>query len=797
MEQKEREIKESKSENEIDLSEKERKILKELAETEYYTKETKVLLRKLLLELRPDILINIIHFNTDQRPDNISIIMDSPNITKDQIKKLTEYIIDNIKPEKYLSYINGEIRSKSLYDQLTRSEKILLDELADAESFNPAEELDTVNVLIKLLQQLSTKDLKTIIEKDKDEFEFVDDDIKAIIFSSNNITNTERDKLIHYIIHIMSYNNYSSYFTKRKVNINNLRNLIKKIPGDYGKIVLYWFDKNREKLEKKDLELNVFIDSIESNPNTPLSLLLQIGDNNIISSNPSITISDIKKHPEIKWDYSLLSSNSNMTWKFIQETMDSKEYKKIKNDDDKWSFFDLSTNKCITFDIIKKNPNYGWPYGRVGYNPNITLDIVKENPIVYIDNDEDSPDYNEEIYKVRWDPLHLARNPNFTLKDILENPAIFPKNKWDKIFHSFLFNKNLNIKIVLEYKDIFTEDDWSLITINPGISIEDIANNPQLDWIIKDILWNPNITYKTVIENKWFDTNNIKDRSLVQNQYGYDGYAKHRKDVKFPRYWLTVHYLYKYIYTLDKPLLDVYNVARFIMEDTLNEQTKAVELSSIPKNIVEYNENYGNSITAYEGFICNAITIKLTRGYKIKLNFKITRDMIESFAQDYFENEGGFHITVNKEEFDKKICGDDKEFFTQEDFKDIEDKNLVSFELNKQIFCLTREDLIGFWNQELDETGTSGAINYGDCKYNEDDEVYEDTCKKFYKLPIPATYISEKTKNQIEKKKSVRVWKLVFDKNVRMGRGLHYIGEYANPAEPIYIAEVKSTYKRV
>src|SRR5271168_158459 len=101
---KEREIKELKiDENEINLSEKERKILKDLEETEYYNKENKALLRKLFLQLPVDNLIEIILVNTTDRPDNISKALDVKNITKEQIKELIEYIIDTVKPEKYLT----------------------------------------------------------------------------------------------------------------------------------------------------------------------------------------------------------------------------------------------------------------------------------------------------------------------------------------------------------------------------------------------------------------------------------------------------------------------------------------------------------------------------------------------------------------------------------------------------------------------------------------------------------------------------------------------------------------------
>ena len=333
------------------------------------------------------------------------------------------------------------------------------------------------------------------------------------------------------------------------------------------------------------------------------------------------------------------------------------------------------------------------------------------------------------------------------------------------------------------------------ITINSGISIQDIIDYPNLNWDIKHIVLNENLTFKTIIENKIINEFGAPN-SIIHNNYGYDEYAKHRKDVKFPQYWLTVYYLYKYIYDQNKPIKEVYEIAKFIIKNTLDEQMKTLITNLVPSEIIQENKQLSVPSVAYEGYLSNSIRKSITNGYKIKIEVKITRTMIENFVKDYF-NEGGFHIKIKVDKFDKKTCGDDKEFFTQEDFKDLDEKDLVSFELNKQIFCLNREDLINFWNQELDENGSSGAFNYGNCRYNEDDEVFEDTCKKFYKIPIPATYISKKDKKQIEENTEIKVWKLVFDKNVKMGRGLHYIGEYTNDKEPIYKVKSKTSYQKV
>lgn len=99
---------------------------------------------------------------------------------------------------------------------------------------------------------------------------------------------------------------------------------------------------------------------------------------------------------------------------------------------------------------------------------------------------------------------------------------------------------------------------------------------------------------------------------------------------------------------------------------------------------------------------------------------------------------------------------------------------------NKRIYCYDRESLISFWNQEAKKwsehaSDETPAFLYGDCKFNEDDEVIPGSCKKFYKLPYPEYFISEGDKNKIEDNKKYTFWKMVPNKTVKIGR-YHGIG---------------------
>ena len=183
-----------------------------------------------------------------------------------------------------------------------------------------------------------------------------------------------------------------------------------------------------------------------------------------------------------------------------------------------------------------------------------------------------------------------------------------------------------------------------------------------------------------------------------------------------------------------------------------------------------YNDDSKNIVDIY-GFIGHNVNDIIISDYKIKFKYTLP-GRFQNLIKTAYLGEGGIEIKTNKLTLtDKKTCGDDKEFFTQDDFNQIELGNLISFELENKIFCLNRDELIGFWNQEPDEkTGFSGAFNFGDCKYDENNRPYEDTCKKFYKIPIPQLYITRKTKNEIEQNPNINYWKLEKEKIVKMGR---------------------------
>lgn len=553
------------------------------------------------------------------------------------------------------------------------------------------------------------------------------------------------------------------------IKYRNIINILRQIPGEYGEIVNYFLLS----IVGSDLYL---CEIIIKNPNVKMPLLynfinyyngIELKDtlDNLISSNPSISLDDIKKYP-IKWNYSELSINKNLKWSFILDTIKNPSYKKL-NQDEKWRFLQLSDNPVIDIKIVKSFPQYKWDYKKLSQNSNITLKIIKENPQI-------SWDYN----------YMLSSNPNIKLNDLLK------ENK-DIDISVYSSNPNLTIKDLIKYKNI--DFDTLEITINPGISIKDIIEHPEIEWNIKDIISNPNMTFKTLIQNKHIFDYEIKN--ILNNEYGYDKYAKHRIDVVFPKLWLFVYYLYRtfgvYTFQDDEEKtngLELVNVIANKIYEMINKTVEDILTTRIINDEIR-NYNYDTNLPEYDihGIISYVIGV-LSDEYPLQ-GGDIDK-LIDNLSYAY-EKLGGVKISIESDELDKKKCGEEteNEFFTQQEFKDIKSTDLVSFEFKNKTYCIDRQSLIDFWDQEPDEYDKSQAYKWGSC---------ENECEKYYKIPISITIlITEEDHFRITRDLDINYWKLKYYKNVTIGRGSGYEGEYNQSNEDVYrVVPINVKYKR-
>ena len=180
------------------------------------------------------------------------------------------------------------------------------------------------------------------------------------------------------------------------------------------------------------------------------------------SNDHSVTIADVLSHPEIRWDYELLSKNPNFSMTDVLETPEifqyfvSKSEFKTINDDDIY----LSNCKLELKDI-DNHPEINWRWENLSRNP--------------------------------WIFRNLQTNK---IKDVLNNP----KYHWD--WYTLSSNQGIKIKDIIENND--KPWNWGIISRNPILSIKDVLKNPTIGKMYKWEYWflseNPNISNNDLFE---------------------------------------------------------------------------------------------------------------------------------------------------------------------------------------------------------------------------------------------------------------------------------------------------------
>ena len=173
---------------------------------------------------------------------------------------------------------------------------------------------------------------------------------------------------------------------------------------------------------------------------------------------------NIINHPEYPWIWHGISDNPNLTIEFIN----SNSYKD-------WYWNGVSKNPGITMQDIINHPHYPWDWCWVSYNPNLTMNMIKQYP------------------DKKWFWYHVSTNPGITMQDIINHPE-YPWN-----WYAIAQNRNLTINMVTTYVDrmhtrivdtsISLELDvydcnwnWSDVSSNPGITMQDIMKHPEYPW---------------------------------------------------------------------------------------------------------------------------------------------------------------------------------------------------------------------------------------------------------------------------------------------------------------------------
>ena len=94
--------------------------------------------------------------------------------------------------------------------------------------------------------------------------------------------------------------------------------------------------------------------------------------------------------------------------------------------------------------------------------------------------------------RLQCDWWSVSRNPGITMQDIIDNPQCF----WE--FFAVSENPNLTVDILSMYAPIRFK--WYSVTSNPGITMQDIMDHPEYPWDPYAICENPNLSIQMILD---------------------------------------------------------------------------------------------------------------------------------------------------------------------------------------------------------------------------------------------------------------------------------------------------------
>lgn len=241
----------------------------------------------------------------------------------------------------------------------------------------------------------------------------------------------------------------------------------------------YWLSQNVN-ISAEFIEQNIHLpwiwENVSSNVNISFEFYKRHKYKNwrfeALSANPAITLEDIENNIYLPWNWVYISENPNLTIHFLRKH----RYKKF-------AWYKVSKNKNISLSDIANNPNLPWDWNSMTYHPDMNFEFIK-----YYENKP-------------WDWRYLSLSNIVTIKDIEDNIE-FP---WEYNYIKYR-DWNPTVQYTIEYIknniDRLHLISWLDACKDKGITVNDIENNPDVDWNWTYVSANPNITYDFIVKNE-------------------------------------------------------------------------------------------------------------------------------------------------------------------------------------------------------------------------------------------------------------------------------------------------------
>lgn len=165
--------------------------------------------------------------------------------------------------------------------------------------------------------------------------------------------------------------------------------------------------------------------------------------------------------------------------------------------------------------IYEAFPDEEWDFNRFVANPNLTFEYIDSHLEL---KEKIFPNWTGTLSKnpnltlkyvldnnTEWDWFNISANPGITLEDIENNPEL--NWRWKYIGK----NPNITMDFILKHKEHFsTKDECQYLGSTPNITIENIIAYPELFWRKEQIASNPNLTLDFILE--YFEDNDFRSQ---------------------------------------------------------------------------------------------------------------------------------------------------------------------------------------------------------------------------------------------------------------------------------------------
>jgi len=283
-----------------------------------------------------------------------------------------------------------------------------------------------------------------------------------------------------------------------------------------------------EKLVLKYYSTDIEVKCLISNPNISIDFihkhLRHLWDNGYISFSPHLTIDFIMNNPDLKYFPHCINNikghtikslkffmkkNHKFNWTNVSRNIDLKQVTKSPNTFP-WDWYAFSDNPTLNIKFVLDNISRKWNMEKVFSHKCVNLRVLQI--------------YNKHIkHIINFDGL--SANPNLNIEMI----NMYRAGKWNRLILSS--NPKLTIKIakcVDKLQNRIEKWDMKQLSINEGITMEDIDNNPNIKWYWKSIHRNPNFSswffkkYQTKIVTYKFEANMRNVMSIVEDNPDYE-----------------------------------------------------------------------------------------------------------------------------------------------------------------------------------------------------------------------------------------------------------------------------------